>query len=79
MPKIKLFQEVTFQFDIFNFLREVALLCVIGLHTVCVISAVYPEIPHSWLFNTPAWLAMWIFFFLSGYLLGKGLIKLELN
>lgn len=58
--------------DIFNFLRGFALLCVIGLHTYCVINPEYPEIPHSWIFNTPAWLAMWIFFFLSGYLLGKG-------
>ena len=72
MSKIKQFKEVTFSFDIFNFLRGIALLCVLGLHTVCVIGAVYPEIPHSWLFNTPAWLAMWMFFFLSGYLLGKG-------
>ena len=65
---MKRFTEI----DIFNFVRGIALLCVIGIHTVCVINPVYPDIRYSKLFHTPAWISMWIFFFLSGYLLGKG-------
>ncbi len=60
------------QMDIFNFLRGIALLCVLGIHTVCVIFTTYPEIHYSTLFHTPAAMSMWMFFFLSGYLLGKG-------
>lgn len=73
MTKIKLSGNLNF--DIFNSIRGLALLCVLGIHTICVIHPVYPETPYSWIFNTPAWLAMWIFFFLSGYLLGKGFYK----
>ena len=58
--------------DIFNFLRSVALLCVLGVHSKIVISDANPAVHFPWYIYTPAWAAMWMFFTLSGYLLGKG-------
>lgn len=64
------------EMDIFNFIRGIALLCAIGIHAVYIVIVYnkYPA-PASPLLHTPAWIAMWIFFFLSGYLLGKGFYK----
>ena len=67
----KIYDSIS-RMDVFNFIRGVALLCVIGFHTLCVIQPTYPDIKVPWIFITPAWYAMWAFFFLSGYLLGKG-------
>ena len=58
--------------DIFNFLRGIAILCVLGLHTPILVVNNFDIKTYPFYFNTPAWLAMWMFFFLSGYLLGKG-------
>lgn len=62
------------QFDIFNFIRVLAVLCVFGLHFVITCKDVLhytdSEIPS--ILYTPVWAAMWMFFFLSGYLIGKG-------
>jgi len=58
--------------DIFNLLRATALLCVLGTHARTVIGQTTPGITFPWFINTPAWGAMWIFFAISGYLLGKG-------
>lgn len=67
----KIYDSIS-RMDVFNFIRGVALLCVIGFHTLSVIQPTYPDIKAPWIFITPAWYAMWVFFFLSGYLLGKG-------
>lgn len=67
----KLFQKFR-EIDIFNFIRGLALLCVIGLHIISVIYPIYSQIHYSKIYHTPAWMSMWIFFCLSGYLLGKG-------
>lgn len=65
--------------DIFNFLRFFALFCVLGTHSRIVISSNLPrfQVPDSFstIAFTPAWIAMGIFFLLSGYLLGKGFYK----
>lgn len=58
--------------DIFNLLRATALLCVLGTRAIIVIGQTTPGITFPWFINTPAWGAMWIFFAISGYLLGKG-------
>ena len=64
------------QTDIFNFLRFIALFCVLGSHARIVISShlsnfdMQSSFPFYWF--TPAWFAMGLFFLLSGYLLGKG-------
>ncbi len=49
--------------DIFNFIRGIALLCVIGIHAVYIVNIYnsYPFTPSS-LLHTPAWIAMWLFF-----------------
>lgn len=57
--------------DVFNVLRVIALFCVLGLHSKIVISenggTIFP-----WFQYTPAWAAMWMFFMMSGFLIGKG-------
>lgn len=58
--------------DIFNFIRGIAILLVFCLHTVILVEPAFEGVKCQKIFYTPAWLAMWIFFFLSGYLLGKG-------
>lgn len=62
--------------DIFNFLRALAFLCVFITHSRIVISANLPAFKNpaawNWLAYTPAWIAMGMFFLISGYLLGKG-------
>lgn len=58
--------------DIFNLLRSIAIICVILAHTPILIIQSFNLETYPFYFNTPAWMAMWIFFFLSGYLLGKG-------
>lgn len=58
--------------DIYNFLRGLAILCVFGVHSLIVIRDFYPDMHFPWVYYTPAWAAMWMFFILSGYLLGKG-------
>lgn len=58
--------------DIFNILRVIALFSVLGIHSKIVISEVNPAVNFPWYIYTPAWGAMWMFFTLSGYLLGKG-------
>ena len=60
------------QLDIFSIFRSIALLCVFGIHAVIVIGLYVPQgfkFP-SFLY-TPAWAAMWMFFGLSGLLLGR--------
>lgn len=58
--------------DIFNILRCIALFCVLGVHSKIVIGDANPSLNFPWYIYTPAWAAMWMFFTLSGYLLGKG-------
>ena len=64
------------QVDIFNFLRVFALFCVLMPHSKMIISGVYSPVISNydwgWIFHTPAWSAMGMFFLLSGYLIGKG-------
>ena len=58
--------------NIFNILKSLAMLSVFGVHSLICIRTYYPNIHFPWCFYTPAWAAMWMFFILSGYLLGKG-------
>lgn len=61
--------------DIFNILRAIAVLCVFIMHAVITIKTVANSAVIPWFLYTPAWGAMWIFYFLSGYLIGKGFYK----
>ncbi len=63
--------------NIFNFVRVVATICVFCLHFVITVKNTlgYTDASLPWLLYTPAWAAMWMFFLLSGYLLGKGFVE----
>ena len=50
-----------------NFLKGLATICVFVLHFSIIMPGKKPV-----LFYTPAWVGVWIFFILSGYLIGKG-------
>ena len=59
--------------DPINLLRVIAVFMVFFLHTSIFSSQrefVFSN--HTWFLKTPAWGAVWIFFVLSGYLIGKG-------
>lgn len=58
--------------NIFNIIKTIAMLSVFGIHSLICIRMFYPDMYLPWFLYTPAWGAMWIFFILSGYLLGKG-------
>ena len=49
-----------------NFLKGIAVLCVFVLH----FSLASPQYKPFFMY-TPAWVGVWIFFILSGYLIGK--------
>lgn len=65
-------QDIKNNPNIFNILKSLAMLSVFGVHSLICIRSYYPDINFPWCFYTPAWAAMWMFFILSGYLLGKG-------
>ena len=65
-------QTTTNNANIFNILKSIAMLSVFGVHSLICIRVFYPDIHFPWVFYTPAWAAMWMFFIISGYLLGKG-------
>lgn len=56
--------------DPINIYRTIAVACVFALHTSIFSGYVYNE--KSWFLKTPAWSAVWLFYLLSGYLIGKG-------
>lgn len=62
--------------DPLNFLRVAAMMLVFVLHSAIAHPVGIPltEQPNQYaiLFKTPAWAGVWIFVFLSGYVLGKG-------
>ncbi|MFA7675487.1 MAG: acyltransferase [Endomicrobiia bacterium] len=60
--------------NIFNVIRAVAVICVFIMHAVITIKTVANSVV-PWFLYTPAWGAMWIFYFISGYLIGKGFYK----
>lgn len=66
------------RFDSLNTLRVVALFMVVFLHATCFdgknfpASALMQDGGMNWIFFTPAWGGVWIFFILSGFLAGKG-------
>lgn len=63
------------QFDVFNFLRGISALSVLIYHTAWLCSQTAPSIKFiPFLFFTPAWVSVWIFFMLSGYLLTKAFL-----
>ena len=59
-----------------NFLRVVGMFMVFMLHTALFSSQRgFWFNQHTWFLQTPAWGAVWIFFILSGYLIGKGFFE----
>lgn len=63
------------KFDIFNILRGIAIFCVFCVHFMCGSKTIRPDILYPGFTSIPAWGAMWIFFMISGYLLGKRFFK----
>lgn len=60
-----------YNINIFNFLRGCAALFVLMFHVYLILNLIYPNIKLAWIGATPAWVGVWIFFMLSGYLIGK--------
>ena len=58
--------------NIFDILRAVAIFMIFNTHNFCVLPIFAQGIVYPPFFYTPAWAGCWIFFILSGYLLGKG-------
>lgn len=59
-----------------NILKVVAMLMVFILHTSIYSSALgFTFSSKTWILQTPAWAAVWIFIFVSGYLNGKSFIQ----
>lgn len=64
------------QVDPINIYRIIAVVCVFFLHTSIFsgqLGFAYSE--ENWFLQTPAWAAVWLFYLLSGYLIGKGFIS----
>lgn len=56
-----------------NIIKVIAVLCVFLLHASIYSSQFgFTFNEHNWFLKTPAWSAVWIFFILSGSLIGKG-------
>lgn len=59
-----------------NILKVVAMLVVFILHTSIYSSALgFTFSSKTWILQTPAWAAVWVFIFVSGYLNGKSFIQ----
>lgn len=59
-----------------NFLRVAALMCVFFFHTSMFSNQLgFSFSASSWFLKTPAWGAVWIFFIISGYLIGQGFLS----
>lgn len=62
--------------NIFNFLRGVGCLSVLIYHVAWLCQQSAPTITDiPWPFYLPAWSAVWMFFIISGYLIGKGFVN----
>ena len=63
-------------FNIYNFLRGIGALSVLIFHTAWLCSVYAPSINNiPFPFYMPAWGAVWMFFMISGYLLGKAFVS----
>lgn len=60
------------QVDFLNIIRFIAFLMVFCLHAKSFAPAGWQQCDTAWLFYTPAWAGVWIFFILSGYGTGAG-------
>lgn len=58
--------------DYINFMRVTAMMMVFLQHMMSYTKMPNYNAAYSFLFRTPAWAGVWIFVFLSGYLMGKG-------
>lgn len=61
--------------NIFNLLRGIACICIILHHCYYVPFFFDNSIQAPLLLSTPPWVGVWIFFIISGYLIGKGFIN----
>ena len=58
--------------DYINFMRVVAMMSVFLLHIQSYTGIRNYDSPFTFMLRTPAWAGVWIFVFISGYLMGKG-------
>lgn len=58
--------------DYINFMRVTAMMMVFLQHMLSYTKIPVSNAAYAFLFRTPAWAGVWIFVFLSGYLMGKG-------
>ena len=67
------------KFDPLNFIRVYAALLVFSLHTILFlptqVEMFTDSTPIAWIFFTPAWAGVWMFFIISGFFIAKGFIS----
>ena len=61
--------------NIFNFLRGFAAISIVLYHVFYVSYKTLPNYSPYTILNLPGWTCVWIFFIISGYLIGKGFIN----
>lgn len=65
--------------DIINLLRVIACIMVFSLHSTIFAQPDWDKGAFSFIFYTPAWAGVWIFFIISGYLMGKSFYNGKYN
>lgn len=66
--------------DIINLIRVIACIMVFSLHSTIFAQPGWEKgSPFTFLFYTPAWAGVWIFFIISGYLMGKSFYSGKYN
>ena len=60
-----------YRLNIFKFLRGISAFLVIMFHIMWITNMMHPEATMNIFFTMPCWTGVWIFFIISGYLIGK--------